>query len=26
VRVPAFDGVGGRFADDAVVVGGVTVK
>jgi hypothetical protein len=26
VRVPAYDGLGGRFEDDAVVVGGVTVK
>ena len=26
VRVPAFDGVGGRFEDDAVVTGGVTIR
>jgi hypothetical protein len=26
VRVPAYDGLGGRFEDDAVVVGGVTVR
>ena len=26
VRVPAYDGLGGRFEDDAVVAGGVTVK
>jgi hypothetical protein len=26
VRVPAYDGLGGRFRDDAVIAGGVTVK
>lgn len=26
VRVPAYDGLGGRFEDDAVVAGGVTVR
>jgi hypothetical protein len=26
VRVPAYDGLGERFEDDAVVVGGVTVR
>ena len=26
VRVPAYDGLGRRFEDDAVVAGGVTVK
>ncbi|MBN1977796.1 MAG: glycosyltransferase family 39 protein [Anaerolineae bacterium] len=26
VRVPAYDGLGGRFRDDAVIAGGVTVR
>jgi hypothetical protein len=26
VRVPAYDGLGGRFADDAITADGVTVK